>query len=66
MCIRDSVIIMQNDVAVPNTAATVSFDGKDKIGGTNAIAVSRMIFASGTLSVLAPSLIHISEPTRPY
>ena len=48
-----NVIIMQNDVAVPNTAATIQYDGKDKIGGTNAIAVSRMIFASGTLSVLA-------------
>ena len=48
-----NVIIMQNDVAVPNTAATIQYDGKDKIGGTNAIAVSRMIFASSTLSVLA-------------
>ena len=35
------------------TGETVSYDGKDKVGATNAIAVSRMIFATGPLSVLA-------------
>ena len=41
------VILLQNNVGVPNTAASVEFDGKDKIGATNAVAVSRSIWSAG-------------------
>ena len=36
-----NVIVLQNDVPVPNVASTIQWDGKDKIGATSAIAVTR-------------------------
>ena len=49
----DVIILEDNNVVVPNTAATIDWDGKDKIGGSNAIAVSRSLWASGSNSLFA-------------
>ena len=47
------IILEDNSVAVPNTAATIDWDGMDKIGATNAVAVSRSLWASGSNSLFA-------------
>ncbi len=47
------IILEDNSVVVPNTAGTIDWDGKDKIGATNAVAVSRSLWASGSNSLFA-------------
>ncbi len=49
----DVIILEDNNIVVPNTATSIDWDGKDKIGGTNAIAVSRSLWASGSNSLFA-------------
>ncbi|MBX7251401.1 MAG: DUF11 domain-containing protein [Candidatus Promineofilum sp.] len=47
------IILDDSSIVVPNTAGTIDWDGKDKIGGTNAIAVTRSLWASGSNSLFA-------------
>ncbi|MBP6786366.1 MAG: DUF11 domain-containing protein [Candidatus Promineofilum sp.] len=47
------IILEDNSVVVPNLATTIDWDGKDKIGATNAVAVSRSLWASGSNSLFA-------------
>ncbi|WP_374687221.1 hypothetical protein, partial [Promineifilum sp.] len=49
----DVIILEDNSVVVPNLASTLDWDGKDKIGGSNAIAVSRSLWASDSNSLFA-------------
>ena len=56
MCIRDTgnvIILDDSNIVVPNLVTTIDWDGKNKVGGSNAIAVTRSLWASASNSLFA-------------
>ncbi|MCL4805919.1 MAG: hypothetical protein KJ046_16610, partial [Anaerolineae bacterium] len=49
----DVIILEDNNVAVPNSASSIDWDGKDKVAASRAIAVSRSLWASTSNSLFA-------------
>ena len=47
------IILDDSNIVVPNLATTIDWDGKDKVGGSNAIAVTRSLWASASNSLFA-------------
>jgi len=54
--VAGNVIILENDVALPRNPATVRYDGRDKVGATKAIAVTRSAWATAPGTVLADAV----------
>lgn len=49
----DAVIVLKNDVSLPRNPSTISFDGRDKVASTKAIAMTRAQWATNPGTVLA-------------
>ena len=49
----DVIILDDPDIEVPNLASTIDWDGKDKIGASAVVAVSRSLWASNSNSLFA-------------
>ncbi|MFM2312704.1 MAG: hypothetical protein RLZZ04_1980 [Cyanobacteriota bacterium] len=50
-----SVSVLKNDVVLPRSASQINFDGRDKIGASKAIAVTRSGWAGQSSTLLADS-----------
>jgi uncharacterized repeat protein (TIGR01451 family) len=57
------VITLDNNVTLPRNPATVLYDGRDKVGATHAIAVTRSLWGTAPGSVLADA-IEVFDTTR--
>jgi hypothetical protein len=57
------VITLDNNVTLPRNPATVLYDGRDKVGATRAIAVTRSLWGTAPGSVLADA-IEVFDTTR--
>jgi len=57
-----NVIVLENDVPLPRTSA-VFYDGRDKLGGTTVLAVTRSVWANSPGTVLADA-VEVYDTTR--
>jgi len=61
--VAGNVIILENNVALPRNPATVLYDGRDKVGATKAVAVTRSAWATAPGTVLADA-VEVYDTTR--
>ena len=58
-----NVIVLENNVPLPRNPATILFDGRDKVGATKSVAVTRSIWGIAPGTVLADA-VEVFDTTR--
>jgi hypothetical protein len=58
-----NVIVLENDIALPRNNANILWDGRDKVGVTKTLAVTRSVWASKPGTVLTDA-IEVYDTTR--
>jgi len=56
ICAAGTVIALRNNVTLPRNPATVLYDGRDRVGATKAVVMSRSAWATSPGSVLADAV----------
>ena len=64
MCIRDRVNIFPD--YVPVSSMTLDFGRMEIMTRDWVVMMEKLLIAAETVTLYSLSLIHISEPTRPY
>ncbi|MEZ4868799.1 MAG: SdrD B-like domain-containing protein [Caldilineaceae bacterium] len=58
-----TVILLENDIAIPRNPSTILFDGRDKIGATKVAVITKSTWATSPGTVLADA-IEVIDTTR--
>ena len=58
-----NVIVLENDVPMPRNNSSILFDGRDKIGSTKVISITRSVWAATPGTVLTDA-IEVYDTTR--
>ncbi len=58
-----TVIVLENDVSIPRNPSTIRFDGRDKIGSTKVVAITKSAWATSPGTVLADA-VEVVDTTR--